>query len=93
MLFVSLLNLKPGVTPAQAFERRVTWKSPKGIKPVQEYWLMGAPSVITIDEADSIAPIMASTLPWADLFDVTVVPAITAEEGLKLAAQMMPKGS
>jgi hypothetical protein len=26
---------------------------------------------------------------WGDIFDITVVPAITAEDGLELAKQMM----
>ena len=73
-------------------QKRVEWKSPEGIKKVAEYWLQNnAPRVITIFEADNIAPIMASTAPWTEFFEITVVPAITAEEGLKLAPQMMPK--
>ena len=92
MLFVALLNLKAATTPAQAISRRAQWKYPEGMKLIQEYWLeTDAPRVISIAEADSIAPIMASTMPWRDLFDITVVPACTAEEGLKLASQMMPK--
>jgi len=68
------------------------WKPPQGIKPVAEYWLQNDnPRVIAVFEADNIAPIMAANMQWADLFDTTVVPAVTAEEGLKLAKQMMPK--
>jgi hypothetical protein len=32
---------------------------------------------------------MAVTTEWGDVFDITVTPAITAEEGLELAKQMM----
>ena len=43
-----------------------------------EYWLQASdPAVVAIFEADSVAPI------------ITVVPAVTAEEGLQLAQQMM----
>jgi len=45
--------------------------------------------VISIFEADSIAPIMAITTEWGDVLDITVVPAIPAEDGLELAKQMM----
>lgn len=68
------------------------WKPPQGMKPVAEYWLQyNKPHVIVVFEADNITPIMAANMPWIDLFDITVVPAITGEEGLKLAKQMMPK--
>ena len=92
MLFVALLNAKPNWTSAQSMQKRVEWKAPEGVKRVAEYWLQNnAPRVITIFEADNIVPIMAATAPWTDLFEITVVPAISAEEGLKLASQMMPK--
>jgi len=66
--------------------------TPEGIKPIAEYWLQSTnPSVISIYEADNIAPIMAATIPGIDIFDITVVPAVSAEEGIKLASQMMPK--
>jgi len=92
MLFVTLLSLKPTATPAQALQRRTEWKQPQGMKSIAEYWLQtNTPSVISIDEADNIAPIMAATMPWMDIFDITVVPAVSAEEGLKLASQMMPQ--
>ena len=92
MLFVTLLSLKPTATIAQVLKQRMTWTTPEGMKLIAEYWLQSTnPSVISIDEADNIAPIMAATTPWIDTFDITVVPAVTAEEGLKLASQMMPK--
>ena len=46
-------------------------------------------AVIGIFETDSVAPIMAMLAEWGDVFDISVVPAITAEEGLQLAQQMM----
>ena len=66
------------------------WEYPEGIQLIAEYWPQAAnPDVITIFEADSVAPIMAMTAEWGDVFDVTVVPAVTHEEGLALAQQMM----
>ena len=94
MLFVALLSLKAATTPAQTLPRRAQWKYPEGMKVIGEYVLQtDRPHVICISEADDIAPIMAAVLPWMDLFDITVVPAITAEEVLKLASQMMPTAS
>ena len=92
MLFVALYSPKPGVSPAQALPRRMEWKPPESMKRIAEYWLPNiTPHVIVIFEADNYATIMAANMPWADLFDFSVFPAITAEEGLKLAKQMMPK--
>ena len=94
MLFVSLFNLKPNATPDQTLPRRAQWKYPEGLKVLAEYWLQtDKPHVICVAEADDVAPMMAATEPWMDLFEFTVVPAITAEEGLKLIAEMMQPGS
>ena len=89
MLFVAVLKPIAG-TPEERTVRRAQWQYPEGLKPVAEYWLQANdPHVIAIFEADSVAPIMAVTAQWGDVFDITVIPAITAEEGLQLAQQMM----
>ena len=89
MLFVSLLKVKSG-TMKERIPRRVGWQHPDGMRPVAEYWLQTSdPAVISVAEADSIAPIMAAVAQWDDVFDITVIPAVTAEEGLQLAQQMM----
>jgi hypothetical protein len=92
MLFVGLYSPKPGVSPTQTLSRRMEFKPPEGIKMVGEYWLQNShPRTIVVFEADNYAPIMAMNRQWADLYDITVVPAITGDEGIKLAKQMMPK--
>lgn len=89
MLFVVLLKVRTG-TVKERMARRVQWQYPEGVRPVAEYWLQTTdPACITIMEADSIAPIMAATAEWDDVFEITVIPAITAEEGLRLAKKMM----
>jgi hypothetical protein len=35
-----------------------------------------------------MAPLIAVTAAWDDLFDVTITPCLTAEEGLALGAQL-----
>jgi len=92
MLFVALYSPKPSTSPVQALPRRMEWKPPESMKPVAEYWLPNTtPHVIVVFEADNYATIMAANMPWADIFDFSVFPAVTAEQGLKLAKQMMPK--
>lgn len=88
MLFVALLRAT-GESPKETIARRVQWQYPEGVRVVGEYWLQGDPTVVSILEADSVGPIMAITTQWADVFGITVLPAVTAEEGLELAKQMM----
>ena len=89
MLFVSLLRTSAG-TPQETAARRLKWQYPEGVRVVAEYWLQTSdPAVIAVFEADSVAPILAINVEWGDVFDITVVPAITAEEGLGLLRQMM----
>lgn len=89
MLFAILLKVRSG-TAKERIARRVQWQYPAGARMVAEYWLQTTdPQVISIVEAESVAPILAAVIAWDDVFDLTVVPAMTAEEGLKLAKQMM----
>jgi len=88
MLFVALLKAKGGTIESRT-AHRAGWQYPEGVKPVAEYWLQTShPDVISVFEADNIAQIMAITSEWGDEFEITVVPAITGEEGLALVQQM-----
>ena len=80
MLFVALYSPKPGTTPTQSLERRMKWNPPEGMKKIAEFWL-----------ANSLPHIIVTNMPWADLMNFSVYPAVTSEDGLKLAQQMMPK--
>ena len=53
-------------------------------------WELGPrQELVGLVESGRIAPIMAISTEWGDVLDITVVPAVTAEEGLELAKQMM----
>jgi hypothetical protein len=89
MLFVALLEVTGG-TPAERIARRAEWQYPEGIKPIAEYWLQTDDhQVVSVFEADDNAPIFALTAQWGDVVNIKVVPAVTGEQGLKLAQQMM----
>jgi len=89
MLFVALGKVR-AATVQERTARRVQWQYPEGAHVVAEYWLQTQdPNVITVFEADSIAPIMAATSPWDDVFDFTIVPAVSAEEGMEIARRLM----
>ena len=88
MLYVCLMKVRTG-TAKERIARRAEWKYPEGLRVVGEYWPQTTdPACISIVEADSIAPIMAAVAAWDDMFDITVVPAVAAEEGLQLAQQL-----
>jgi hypothetical protein len=88
MLFVALGNVRAGTT-RERVGRRLQWTYPEGMRVIGEYWLQTpAPQIISIAEADSLAPIMAATSAWDDVISWTVVPAVTAEQGMDIARQM-----
>jgi hypothetical protein len=92
MDFVAILRLRDGVPTAQrdgALLRRASWHYPDGITPVAEYWLVSAEhTVVTIFTADTFAPIQELQFEWNDVFDVTVFPAVSAEEGLRIGPEV-----
>ncbi|UCH26004.1 MAG: DUF3303 family protein [Trueperaceae bacterium] len=91
MLFVTLLKSKPGSTATERSPRRLEWEFPPGVEVIGEYWLQSPnPQVVLITETDSVAPMMAMTAAWDDHFEISVHPAVTAEEGLEILRQMAP---
>ena len=91
MLFVSLLKTRAGTTK-ERIARRLEWQYPEGARPVAEYWLQTPdPTVVAVTESDSVGPIMAVVADWDDVFDITVIPAVTAEERMAIARQAMAK--
>jgi uncharacterized protein with GYD domain len=92
MLLVSLAKVKAG-TESERLARRAQWKYPEGMRVLAEYWPIGGEyAAITIAEVDDVAAAMASVVAWNDVFDFTITPAITAEEGLAVAQRMMKSG-
>jgi hypothetical protein len=93
MLFTALLTVREGSTTNERIVRRARYAFPEGATPVTEYWLQtthpSLPHVVATFEADGVEPIMSLLGAWDDHFHITVVPAITAEDGLNVAEQMM----
>ncbi len=89
MLFVRIGKAKASSTTKQRVSRRLNWKYPTGMRVIGEYWLQSNdPTLITIVETDNLAAIMSAVAAWDDVFDFTVLPAMTAEEGLQVAKQL-----
>lgn len=91
MLFVTLGTAKSSSTKERV-GRRAGWKYPEGLKVVAEYWLMRPdPVLVLVSEADSPEPILAALADWDDVMDISVTPAVTAEQGIAAAARLAGK--
>ncbi len=92
MLFVTIGKFKTSSTTKQRVARRVGWKYPTGMRVLAEYWLQtndaALPGLILISESDDVASIMRAFADWDDVMDLTVVPAMTAEQGLEFAKKL-----
>lgn len=91
MLFVALLKSRPG-TQQQRIARRMEWQAPDvGAEAVGEYWLETPdPACVAVIKAETISQLWAIFSGWDDLFEITIYPATSAEEGLELLKQMNP---
>ena len=92
MEFVAFLRFRPSVAPAErdaAMARRAAWQYPDGVKVVAEYWPMSAEyQVVTVFSAETIAPVMDVVFEWNDVFDISVSPAVSGEEGLRIGPEV-----
>jgi hypothetical protein len=94
MLFVVIGKPKAASSGKERIARRVSWEYPAGMRMIAEYWPMSTEiAVIAVAEADNVASIMSAIVDWDDVFDLTVTPAMTAEQGLELARQMQASSS
>jgi hypothetical protein len=95
MDYVMLLRWKQGLTRDErdaALINRAGWKYPSGVKVIAEYWPAAEdPAVVSIFQTDDFAALMDIEFHWGDRFDITVIPAISAEEGLKVGPDVMSR--
>ena len=90
MLFVALLKTRPASTFQEGGTRRLAWEYPEGVNVLAEYWLETySPGVVSVIEADSVAPFGALRMDWGDLFAIELVPAVTAEQGIEMLRHAM----
>lgn len=92
MEFVALLKFRPSVPAAErdaALMRRAAWQYPDGLKVIAEYWPMaGEYEVVSMFSAETIAPVMELAFEWSDVFDISVSPALSADEGLRIGPEV-----
>jgi hypothetical protein len=90
--FVALLAFRSS-TPAQerdaALARRASWQYPANARLIAEYWPLSADvQVVSIFSTDDFAAAMELSLEWNDVFDVAIHPAVSADEGLRVGAEV-----
>ena len=92
MDYVAFLNFRSSVAGPDrdaALIRRASWQYPAGVKVIAEYWPMSSKTeVVTIFSADDYASVMEVVFEWNDVFDIDVHPAIAADEGLRIGAEV-----
>ncbi len=89
MLFVVFCTVKAGSTTKSRIARRVPFQYPAGARVLAEYWLLSErPNVVLAVEGESVAALLGAVAEWDDVFEFTIIPAITAEEGIAAAPQL-----
>lgn len=93
MMFVLLGYAKSDSTTKARIARRAQWQYDPDVRVVAEYWLLGDPVLVLVLEADNVGAIMRGVAEWDDHFDMAVLPAVTAEQGLQAAGAMLQGAS
>jgi hypothetical protein len=94
MRYAIILRAKPSLTFATGVPRRMNWSYPEGLKVEAEYWPASSDlAVFVVAQADEMAPLIKVIADWDDLFDITITPCLTGEEGLAMGAQMAPSSA
>ncbi len=92
MEYVAILKFRQSLSAADrdaALMRRASWQYPDGVTVTTEYWPLSAEyQVVTVFAADSFAPIMEIVFEWNDVFDISIFPAVSAEEGLRVGPEL-----
>ena len=95
MDYVMLLRWKQGLTRDQrdgALMHRAGWKYPPGVEVIGEYWPAASdPAVVSIFRTDDYAALMEIGVTWGDVFDITTLPAVSAEDGLEIGPEVLAR--
>jgi hypothetical protein len=92
MDYVARLTFRSSVSGAErdaALMRRTSWEYPDAVRVIAEYWPQAADlQVVSIFSTDDIAALWEITAEWEDVFDIDLSPAISAEDGLRIGADV-----
>ena len=92
MDYVALLRFRSATTAAErdaALVRRAGWQYPASVRLIAEYWPMAADvQVVSIVNTDDAGTMLEFVLEWSDVFDIDIHPALSAEDGLRVGADV-----
>jgi len=95
MDYVALLTYQPSASAAErdaALARRAAWQYPDGVRFIAEYWpLSDGPQVVSIFSTDDPAALMQLEFEWNDVFTVDIHPALAADKGLEIGAEVFSR--
>jgi len=93
---IGLFYWKPGISHEKVMEclgRRFSYKEPEGANMLFEYWPGGVgdktPAVVAGYDMTDLGPMMEIELYWGEYFDITMMPAISADDGIKMGADIL----
>ena len=95
MTILGLFYWKAGLPHEKVLEcigRRVEYKEPEGANLKFEYWLGGGertPAVVSLYEMNDFGPMMEIEMVWGEYFDIVMKPTISAEDGIKMGADII----
>lgn len=96
MTMIGLFYWKPGISHEKVMEclgRRFDYKEPEGANMLFEYWPSGvgdkSPAVVAGYEMTDLGPMLEIELYWGEYFDIMMLPAISADDGIKMGADIL----
>jgi hypothetical protein len=96
MTILGLFYWKTGITHEKILEclgKRFSYEEPEGANLLFEYWPSGVgdrtPAVVAGYEMTDFAPMMEIELVWGEYFDITMLPAVSAEDGIKMGGDVI----
>jgi hypothetical protein len=93
MDYVAFLRFRPSISGAErdaALKRRASWQYPAGMQLIAEFWPTSADiQVVSIFSTTEFGPVMELVLEWSDVFDISVHPAVSVEDGLRIGAEAL----
>ena len=96
MTMIGLFYWKAGITHEKVMEclaKRMQFQEPEGANMLFEYWPGGVgdktPAVVAGYDMTDLAPMMEVELIWGEYFDIMMLPAIKADDGIKMSADVM----
>jgi len=96
MTILGLFYWKPGLPHEKVMEclgRRMKYEEPEGANMLFEYWPSGVgdktPAVVAGYDMADLGPMLEIELVWGEYFDIMMLPAISADDGIKMGADVI----